>query len=126
MIVASDLNGTLTTGAPILAVANWAGLNQPGLGPKLYKYWLLLSYLSVRLGIIETHIWADKFLRDVLGLSILEISNVLSLSQKGCKARLGRARLMIRRSLIRDRGNIEATHTSNTHEHTSTHPDLLV
>lgn len=65
-------------------------------------------------------------LRDVLGLGIQEISQVLSLSEKSCRARLQRARLMIRRSLQRDRGEIEATHNINAHEQTRVIPEALV
>ncbi len=68
MIVASDLNGTLTTGSPILAVAKWAEINQASLPPKLFKIRILLSYLQVKFGLKELHVWADKNLRAVLGL----------------------------------------------------------
>jgi phosphoserine phosphatase len=68
MIVASDLNGTLTTGAPILALADWVDFNQPGLKPKLFKFQMLTSYLLVKFGLVDTHIWADKYLREVLNL----------------------------------------------------------
>jgi phosphoserine phosphatase len=69
MIVASDLNGTLTTGAPILAVANWADQQYKiDLRPKYFKYRVLLSYLSVKIGLVDTHTWADIYLRKVLEL----------------------------------------------------------
>ena len=68
MIVASDLNGTLTTGSPILAVAKWAEINQASLPPKLFKIRILLSYLQVRFGLKELDVWADKNLRGVLDL----------------------------------------------------------
>jgi len=68
MIVASDLNGTLTTGSPILAVAKWAEIHQASLPPKLYKIRILLSYLQVKFGFKELHVWADKNLRGVLNL----------------------------------------------------------
>jgi phosphoserine phosphatase len=68
IIVASDLNGTLTAGSPIWAVANWVDLNQPGLQPKLYKFQLISSYLLVKIGLVDTHIWADVYLREVLDL----------------------------------------------------------
>jgi phosphoserine phosphatase len=68
MIVASDLNGTLTTGSPILAVAKWAEINQASLPPKLFKIRILLSYLQVKFGLKDLHVWADKNLRAVLGL----------------------------------------------------------
>lgn len=68
MIVASDLNGTLTTGSPILAVAKWAEINQASLPPKLFKIRILLSYLQVKFGLKDLHVWADKNLRGVLNL----------------------------------------------------------
>lgn len=68
MIVASDLNGTLTTGSPILAVANWAEIHQSVLRPRLFKYRILFSYLQVKAGLKEIDIWADKTMREVLDL----------------------------------------------------------
>ncbi|NOQ40713.1 MAG: hypothetical protein GQ562_10395, partial [Anaerolineales bacterium] len=68
MIVASDLNGTLTTGSPILAIANWAEKNQPWLRPRLFKYSVLFSYLQVKAGLKEIDSWADRTMRSVLGL----------------------------------------------------------
>ena len=68
MIVASDLNGTLTTGSPILAVARWAQLNQSSLPPKIFKVRILLSYLQVKFGLKDLDVWADKNLRAVLNL----------------------------------------------------------
>jgi phosphoserine phosphatase len=68
MIVASDLNGTLTTGSPILAIANWAEKNQPWLRPKLFKYSVLFSYLQVKAGLKEIDVWADRAMRKVLDL----------------------------------------------------------
>ncbi len=68
MIVASDLNGTLTTGSPILAIANWADIYQPSLRPKLFKLSVLFSYLQVRAGLKEIDVWADKTMRKVLDL----------------------------------------------------------
>jgi phosphoserine phosphatase len=68
MIVASDLNGTLTTGSPILAVAKWAEINQASLPPKLFKIRILFSYLQVKFGLKDLDVWADKNLRGVLGL----------------------------------------------------------
>lgn len=68
MIVASDLNGTLTTGSPILAIANWAEIYQPSLRPKLFKLSVLFSYLQVRAGLKEIDVWADKTMRKVLDL----------------------------------------------------------
>lgn len=68
MIVASDLNGTLTTGSPILAIANWAEIYQPSLRPKLFKLSVLFSYLQVRAGLKELDVWADKTMRKVLDL----------------------------------------------------------
>ena len=68
MIVASDLNGTLTTGSPILAVAKLAETHQSVLRPRLFKYRILFSYLQVKAGLKEIDIWADKTMRDVLDL----------------------------------------------------------
>ena len=68
MIVASDLNGTLTTGSPILAVAKWAEIHQSVLRPRLFKYRILFSYLQVQAGFKEIDIWADKTMREVLDL----------------------------------------------------------
>ena len=68
MIVASDLNGTLTTGSPILAVAKWAEIHQSVLRPRLFKYRILFSYLQVKAGLKEIDIWADKTMREVLDL----------------------------------------------------------
>ncbi len=68
MIVASDLNGTLTTGSPILAVAKWAETHQAVLRPRLFKYRILFSYLQVKAGLKEIDIWADKTMREVLDL----------------------------------------------------------
>jgi phosphoserine phosphatase len=68
MIVASDLNGTLTTGAPALAVTEWIKTNQPDVYPWLYKYRLYLSYLQVRFGWVAIDSWADKVLREVISL----------------------------------------------------------
>ena len=68
MIIASDLNGTLTTGSPILAVANWAQKNQSSLRPQLFKIWVLFSYLQVRAGWKDLDVWADITMRKVLTL----------------------------------------------------------
>jgi len=68
MIVASDLNGTLTTGSPILAIANWAEKYQPSLPPKLFKFSVLFSYLQVRAGLKEIDVWSDRTMRKVLDL----------------------------------------------------------
>ena len=66
MIVASDLNGTLTTGSPILAVAKWAEINQSPFRPLLFKYRVLFSWLQVKAGWKDIDVWADKTMRDVL------------------------------------------------------------
>ena len=68
MIVASDLNGTLTTGSPILAIANWAEKYQSSLPPKLFKLSVLFSYLQVRAGLKEIDVWSDRTMRKVLDL----------------------------------------------------------
>jgi len=77
MIVASDLNGTLTTGAPALAVTEWIKSNQPEEYPWLYKYRLFLSYLQVRFGWVAIDAWADKILREVLSLIRSPDQNIL-------------------------------------------------
>jgi HAD superfamily phosphoserine phosphatase-like hydrolase len=68
MIVASDLNGTLTTGSPIFPLATWAENNSEGLRPKAFKVRLIVSYLWVKLGFVDTHTWADKYLRKSLNM----------------------------------------------------------
>ena len=68
MIVASDLNGTLTTGSPILAVAKWAEINQSPFQPRLFKYRVLFSWLQVKAGWTDIDVWADKTMRNVLKL----------------------------------------------------------
>lgn len=68
MIVASDLNGTLTTGSPILALAKWAEINQASLPPKLFKIRILFSYLQVKFRLKDLHVWADNNLRGALSL----------------------------------------------------------
>ena len=68
MIAASDLNGTLTTGSPVFPLATWAEKTGGGLRPKVLKVRLLVSYLWVKLGIVDTHVWADKYLRKSLDL----------------------------------------------------------
>ena len=68
MIIASDLNGTLTTGSPILAVAKWAEKNQISLPPRIFKLQILISYLQVKFGLKDLDVWADKNLRGVLNL----------------------------------------------------------
>ena len=77
MIIASDLNGTLTTGAPALAVTEWIRTYQPDRYPLLYKYRLLISYLRVKFGWIAVDIWADKVLREVLSLIQFPDQNIL-------------------------------------------------
>lgn len=77
MIIASDLNGTLTTGAPALAVTEWIKTYQPESYPWLYKYRLLLSYLQVKFGWTALDSWADKVLREVLSLVQFPNQNIL-------------------------------------------------
>jgi phosphoserine phosphatase len=78
MIIASDLNGTLTTGAPALAVTEWIKTYQPDRYPLLYKYRLLLSYLQVRFGWKTIDAWADKILREVISLILYPDQNILN------------------------------------------------
>ena len=68
MIVASDLNGTLTTGSPILAVARWVKKNHPDSYPDFFIPGLLVSYIQVRLGWKKIDTWGDKNMRRVLEL----------------------------------------------------------
>jgi phosphoserine phosphatase len=67
-IVASDLNGTLTTGSPVLAVYRWLTENQPESCPPLFEYRLLLSYLLVKVRLKMIDIWAEEAMCRVLGL----------------------------------------------------------
>jgi phosphoserine phosphatase len=67
-IIASDLNGTLTTGSPVLAVYRWLTENQPESCPPLFKYRLLLSYLLVKVKLKEIDTWGEEAMRSVLGL----------------------------------------------------------
>lgn len=68
MIVASDLNGTLTTGSPILAVARWVKKYQPDCYPPFFELGLFISYLRVKLGWMEIDVWGDRTMRKVLTL----------------------------------------------------------
>jgi phosphoserine phosphatase len=68
MIIASDLNGTLTRGSPLLAAANWIEINENPSVAKHFRFKLLFSYLQVRVGFKDTHSWADTYLREALDL----------------------------------------------------------
>ncbi len=68
MLVASDLNGTLTTGSPILAVARWVKKNQPESYPAGFALRLFASYMQVKLGLIKIDTWGDINMRRVLKL----------------------------------------------------------
>jgi phosphoserine phosphatase len=68
MLVASDLNGTLTTGSPILAVARWVKKNQPESYPAGFVLGLFASYMQVKLGLIKIDTWGDVNMRRVLKL----------------------------------------------------------
>ncbi len=68
MIVASDLNGTLTTGSPILAVARWVKNNQPDRYPPGWMPRVFLSYFQVKLGLVAIDTWGDQNMRRVLDL----------------------------------------------------------
>jgi len=65
-------------------------------------------------------------LRDVLGLSIGDTCEVLAISLEDCRARLGRARLMLRRSLLRDQVQIQATNAINAGEDCGIKPEVFV
>jgi phosphoserine phosphatase len=68
MLIASDLNGTLTTGSPILAVARWVKKNQPESYPTGFALGLIVSYLQVKLGMKKIDTWGDINMRRVLKL----------------------------------------------------------
>ena len=68
MLVASDLNGTLSTGSPILAVARWVKKNQPEGYPSGFVLGLFASYLQVKLGLKKIDTWGDINMRRVLDL----------------------------------------------------------
>ena len=67
-LVASDLNGTLTTGSPVLAVYRWLIDNQPDSCPPLFKYWLIISYLQVKVGLKKIDTWGKEAMSAVLNL----------------------------------------------------------
>ncbi len=66
--VASDLNGTLTTGSPVLAIYHWLTEYQPGSTPPLFMSRLMFSYLLVKAGLIKIDTWGEEAMRSVLGL----------------------------------------------------------
>ena len=68
MLVASDLNGTLTTESPILAVARWVKKNQPESYPVGFTLSLFVSYMQVKLGLMAIDTWGDINMRRVLKL----------------------------------------------------------
>ncbi len=68
MLIASDLNGTLTTGSPILAVARWVKRNQPESYPPGFALSLFASYIQVKLGLKKIDTWGDVNMRRVLTL----------------------------------------------------------
>jgi len=68
MLVASDLNGTLTTGSPILAVSRWVKQNQPESYPAGFTLGLFASYMQVKLGLKKIDTWGDTNMRRVLKL----------------------------------------------------------
>ena len=68
MLVASDLNGTLTTGSPILAVARWVKDNQPESYPSGFMFGLFVSYMQVKLGMQKIDTWGDINMRRSLKL----------------------------------------------------------
>ena len=67
-MVASDLNGTLTTGSPVLAVYRWLTENQPDSPPPLFQYRLMLSYLQVKAGLKKIDTWGEQAMSGVLSL----------------------------------------------------------
>lgn len=66
-IVASDLNGTLTAGSPVLAVYRWLKENQPGAVPALFLLRISFSYLLVKSGLQEIDTWGEQAMQNVLG-----------------------------------------------------------
>lgn len=68
MLVASDLNGTLTTGSPVLAVYRWLQANQPEAAPPLFQSRLMFSYLQVKAGLKKIDTWGEQAMRAVLEL----------------------------------------------------------
>ncbi|RLE05918.1 MAG: hypothetical protein DRJ13_01135 [Bacteroidetes bacterium] len=68
MLIASDLNGTLTTGSPILAVARWVKKNQPESYPAGFILGLFTSYMQVKLRLKKIDTWGDVNMRRVLKL----------------------------------------------------------
>ena len=68
MLVASDLNGTLTRGSPILAVARWVKKNQPESYANGFIFGLFVSYMQVKLGIKKIDTWGDINMRRSLEL----------------------------------------------------------
>lgn len=68
MLVASDLNGTLTTGSPVLAVHRWLTVNQPDSSPPLFQSRMIFSYFQVKIGLKKIDTWGEEAMRAVLGL----------------------------------------------------------
>ena len=68
MLITSDLNGTLTTGSPILAVARWVKENQPESYPGGFMFGLFVSYMQVKLGLQKIDTWGDINMRRSLEL----------------------------------------------------------
>ncbi|MCK5795479.1 MAG: haloacid dehalogenase-like hydrolase [Anaerolineales bacterium] len=68
MLITSDLNGTLTTGSPILAVARWVKKNQPESYPAGFILGPFTSYMQVKLGLKKIDTWGDVNMRRVLKL----------------------------------------------------------
>lgn len=68
VLVASDLNGTLTTGSPVLAVYRWLTENQPGSTPALFQYRLIFSYLQVKVGLKKIDTWGKEAMSAVLSM----------------------------------------------------------
>lgn len=68
LLVASDLNGTLTTGSPVLAVYRWLEENQPDSCPPLFEIRILLSYLQTKVGLKKIDVWGKEAMSAVLAL----------------------------------------------------------
>ena len=65
-------------------------------------------------------------LRDVFGLTVGETSQVLAITSDDCRTRLRRARLMLRRTLFRDRANLTIVTPISADDELGVEPGFLV
>jgi len=68
MIVLTDLNGTLTTGSPVVGLAKWVGQRQSRLRSRLYLASTMGSYLLARRGWIDWTGWVERLMVSALPL----------------------------------------------------------